>query len=95
MDLGIAHARSGHRTEALALHEECVVRSRVEFGAPALLACLCGELGYIDQAFEFFERGYDVRDTWMMFLHHPRWHFFDSLRNDPRFAEMRERVGLG
>ena len=95
IDMGIAHARSGNRTEALALHEECVVRSRVEFGAPALLACLCGELGFIDQAFEFLERGYEVRDTWMMFLHHPNFLFFDSLRNDPRFADLRQRVGMG
>ncbi len=95
IDMGIAHARSGNRTDALALHEECVVRSRVEFGAPALLACLCGELGFIDQAFEFLERGYEVRDTWMMFLHHPNFLFFDSLRNDPRFDDLRQRVGLG
>lgn len=35
---------------------------------------------------------FDVRDTWMIFLH-TEWRFFDSLRNDPRFTEMVERVG--
>lgn len=29
----------------------------------------------------------------MIFLHLPQWTLFDSLRSDPRFTEMVERVG--
>jgi len=90
--IGISHARLGNRSEALAIHEESIARSRVEMSAPTLLACLSGELGFVDEAFELLERGFEVRDTWMVFLHQP-WPYFDSLRDDPRFAEMIARVG--
>ena len=65
----------------------------MESVAPAHLACLSGELGKIDLAFELLERAYEVRDAWMMYLRH--FHYFDSLRGDPRFDEMITRVGIG
>ena len=64
----------------------------MEYAAPAHLACLCEELGKTDQAFEFLERAYEARDVWMMFLRF--FHYFDSLRGDPRFDEMIKRVGI-
>ena len=92
-EMGIAHVRSGDMGQGLALHEELVARSNVEFAAPTHLACLCGELGKTEQAFEFLERAYEVRDAWMIFLRF--WHYYDSLRGDPRFDEMITRVGIG
>ncbi len=90
--MALAHARSGDIREATAIAEELVARSSVEHGGTAHLACVCGELGKTDQAFEFLERAYEARDVWMMFLRF--WHYFDSLRGDPRFDEMITRVEI-
>ena len=86
-EMALAHARSGATREATAIHAELVARSSMEYVAPAHLACVCGELGKTDQAFEFLERAYEARDSWMIFLRF--WHFFDSLRTPSHGARDR------
>ena len=46
----------------------------------------------IKTAFEWLERGLTMRDGWMIYLKQDP--ILDSLRLDPRFAELVKRVGL-
>jgi hypothetical protein len=49
-------------------------------------------LGHADEAFRQLDRALEERSSWMAFAAvNPR---LDSLRKDPRFAEVRRRVGL-
>ena len=49
-------------------------------------------LGEKDQAFQSLERAYQERSAWMGYLKVDP--FLDSLRPDPRFADLVRRVGL-
>jgi serine/threonine-protein kinase len=55
-------------------------------------ACLYAQAGDKDKALEYLEKTYQRREHWMAYLQvDPR---FDSLRADPRFRELIQRVGL-
>ena len=51
-----------------------------------------GLLGEYDRAFAYLERAYGARDFYLIFLNADP--AFDSLRADPRFAELVRRVGI-
>lgn len=56
------------------------------------MANLCAHSGDKDQAFEWLEKAYESRDEWVRFLKvEPA---FDSLRADPRYADLLRRIGL-
>ena len=68
-------------------------RARGErYVSPAELAVLYAALGEREQAFKSLEKGFAARDLQLQFLGiDPA---FDSLRDDPRFADLMRRVGL-
>ncbi len=90
--LGHAHAASGNRAGAASLLEELTELSKHRYVAPYFLAVIEAGLGEHDRAFEFLEKAYAERSSWLVFLKvEPR---LDSLRGDPRFQELLRRVGL-
>ena len=59
---------------------------------PLSLALAHAAAGQTDEAFEFLEKAWRIREQWLVFLRvDPR---FDPLRADPRFEEMARRIGL-
>jgi tetratricopeptide (TPR) repeat protein len=61
-------------------------------GPPIQLAVLSGEAGELDAAFRHLGRAINGRDPCLVHLAvAPQW---DSLRGDPRFAEVLSRMGL-
>jgi TolB-like protein/tetratricopeptide (TPR) repeat protein len=90
--LATAHARAGHRAEALRLLEELKQRQKMGFvQATSFINPNLG-LGNYDEAFAWFERAYHEREGILQWLKvHP---FFDPVRGDPRFADLLHRVGL-
>ena len=86
------HALSGNRSQALRsigalrrLSKTCYVQSN-------LIALIYTALGQRDEAFDWLERAYAERDEDLCLLKvDPR---FDSLRPDPKFTSLLERVGL-
>ena len=89
--LAYIYARMGEETRARAILEapgEFDDEASVAWSSAAVYAAL----GDSDQAFDQLERAYRGRKRQVMTLAvNPR---FDSLRDDPRFDEFLERVGL-
>jgi serine/threonine protein kinase/Tfp pilus assembly protein PilF len=88
--LGAAYARAGDRQRAQAILKR--LESGKSYVSPAELAVLYAALGEREQAFKSLEKGFAARDLQLQFLGvDPA---FDSLRGDPRFADLMRRVGL-
>jgi hypothetical protein len=66
--------------------------SDFERGQPTSLAMIHARLGDTEAAFQWLERGYEMRTRSVVNLNvEPQ---FDPLRSDPRFADLVRRVGL-
>lgn len=51
-----------------------------------------GALGEADEAFRWLDRAVAVRDDWLPFI--DSWPRYEAIRQDPRFLELRRRIGL-
>ncbi len=90
--IGYVYAVSGKRGEAQRVLDELKALSKQRYVASHRIAMVYGGLGQKDQAFEWLEKAYARRDVLVPFLKVvPE---FDSLRSDPRFADLLRRVGL-
>jgi DNA-binding winged helix-turn-helix (wHTH) protein/TolB-like protein/Flp pilus assembly protein TadD len=90
--LALAYARSGRRKEALVILDYLKERSKSKYVPPSVIAFVYAGLGEKDEAFEWLERSYAGRDFLMGFINVEP--YFDGLRDDPRFNDLRQRVGL-
>ncbi len=91
--LAYAYAASGDRAAALRIIDDLKRRSARELVPPVHIAIAYGALGDLTQAFAWLNRGIDEHDIYI-----PENFFeplLDPLRNDPRFAAVVTRMGLG
>ncbi len=88
-----AYARGGRREDALRLLAEMKRRRAAGyFPAGAFVNAYLG-LGDRDQAFVWLEEAYREQSNILQFMKtHP---FFDPIRSDPRFVDLKKRIGLG
>ena len=88
-----AYAHAGRRSDALRLLAELKRRKKAGYiPAGAFVNAYLG-LGDNEQAFYWLEQAYKEQSNILQFLKtHP---YFDPIRNDPRFADLVRRVGLG
>ncbi len=90
--LARAYGRAGRRTDALRIVEELHRRERIAYVPPAPFVHAYVGLDDRDRAFEVLERAYQERSNIVQFLGtHP---LYDTLRPDPRFADLLRRVHL-
>lgn len=90
--LGYAYAISGKRDQALNLLAEANRLSKRRYVSPFIPAGIYMGLGDKDRTFEWLERAYQDRDWRIGMLNvEPA---FNSLRSDPRFADLLKRAGL-
>ncbi len=91
--LGHAYALSGNRAEAQKILDHLKEVSAHRWVAPYNVAVIYAGLGHKDQAFALLDLAYKDRSYYL-----PTYLAtdarMDSLRSDPRFAELRKRVGL-
>jgi len=91
--LGHAYALSGKRSEAQKVLEHLKGVSAHSWVAPYNIAVIYAGLGEKEQAFAFLDQAYKDRSYYL-----PTYLAtdarIDSLRSDPRFVELRKRVGL-
>jgi serine/threonine-protein kinase len=91
---GLSHvyAVSGKKSEARLVLDELKQLSGREYVPAYSIALVYAGLGEKDQAFAWLEKAYAEHSFNMAWLKvEPRW---DSLRSDPRFADLLRRVGL-
>jgi DNA-binding winged helix-turn-helix (wHTH) protein/TolB-like protein/Tfp pilus assembly protein PilF len=90
--LAYAYAISGHKDKALTLLDDLKERMKQRYIGAFGIAIIYVGLGDSDQALEWLQKAYEDRSPLMITLKvEPR---FDSLRADPRFADLLRRVGL-
>jgi DNA-binding winged helix-turn-helix (wHTH) protein/Flp pilus assembly protein TadD len=90
--LGRVHAMRGDRAAAEAALAELAARSKDTFVTSYALAAIYAAMGDSGTALDWLERALAERSYWMIYLNvDPA---LDSLRAEPRFAELRKRAGL-
>lgn len=90
--LAYVYAVSGRRREAQQVIDELKKRAQRTYIPSSLIGMIYAGLGDKDQAFAWIEEGYRSRDSLLVFLKVDPT--FDSLRSDPRFTDLLQRVGF-
>ena len=90
--LAQAYAGSGRRDKANDILSELLAASKTRYVSPANLALGYVGLGNADAALTALEQGYAEHSQALTFLKADP--AYDSLRSDPRFADLLRRVGL-
>lgn len=90
--LGYAYGVSGKRGEAQKVLDQLKQRSEQSYVSPYFIALVYTGLGDKDQAFEWLEKAYNERHPYLAFFKVEP--VFDTLRSDPRFADLLRRIGL-
>jgi len=89
------YSKSGDETSALAILEDLIsLRDNPDRGyAPAFLIAYIDEgLGRTGDALDWLEQAMEDRDGWLIYLNtYPR---FESLRGEPRFKDILQRLQL-
>jgi class 3 adenylate cyclase/Tfp pilus assembly protein PilF len=90
--LGHAYASAGNEEEAVKNLDKLMERSKRQYLPAYWIALVYIGLGDKERAFEWLERAYQDRSSWLVWMKvEPR---FDVLRSDPRFASLLSRMGL-
>ncbi|MDQ3688059.1 MAG: tetratricopeptide repeat-containing serine/threonine-protein kinase [Acidobacteriota bacterium] len=90
--LGYAYAVSGREAEARHILKELEALTERQYVSPCRFAILYAGLGEKDLAFQWLDRAYDELDILLVYINVTP--FYDPIRDDPRFGELRHRLGL-
>ena len=91
-DLGYGYAVAGKRAESLAVLKELEANHEKQEAFPADIAAVLAGLGEKDQAFAWLEKDFQTREGRLARI---RYHApYESLRSDPRYADLLRRMGL-
>jgi hypothetical protein len=90
--LGTGYARAGRSDKAREILGDLLERSKRMYISPFMLALLCIVLDERDRAFEFLEEAYRSGDTDLSYLKIEP--ILDTVRSDPRYKAMLNRIGL-
>ena len=86
------YASAGRSEEAQEILRDILTSSKGDYVPSGNVAFVYAALGEKERAFEWLERAYEERSSWMTTLStDPR---YDPLRSDLRFADLLRRVGL-
>ena len=90
--IGHAYAASGRKSDAQRVLDELKELSKRIYVDSYFVAAIHASLGNKDEAFKELETAREERSTWLGRLKvEPN---FDSLRSDPRFTNLVQRIGL-
>ena len=90
--LGYIYGVAGKREKAQEILNYYLELSKKEFVWPASIGAIYIGLGEKDKAFEWLEKSYELREAWMIHLKVDP--IFDSLRSDPRFQDLVDRMNF-
>jgi len=90
--LGYLFGKADKRDEAQKILDYFLIRSEQGYFPPLMIAQVYVGIGDLDQAFEWLDKAYKIRDATQIFLkEHPA---FLDLHSDPRWADQMKKRGL-
>lgn len=90
--LGYTYAVSGREAEARSVLADLEATKQRQYVSPYRFAVLYAGLGDKEMAFRSLNQAYDDLDVLLVYVN--QMPFFDSIREDPRFGELTQRMGL-
>jgi serine/threonine protein kinase/Flp pilus assembly protein TadD len=90
--LARGYAAAGKRTEALKIISNLRELSKRRYVSSYVIAQIYTALGDTSRAFQWLDKAYQDRDTWLDWLKAEPG--FDSLRSDPRFQDLLRRMNF-
>jgi tetratricopeptide (TPR) repeat protein len=87
-----AQVSAGQRDAAIRTRQKLEALSLTRYVAPTHLALASLALGEKDKAFHWLNRGLEIRDVMLLYL--KTLPAYDSIRDDPRFAQLLQHLGL-
>jgi len=90
--LGYAYAKVGNRAEAERIINQLQAKSKESYISPYFIAVVYSGLDEKDAAFEWLEKACDERHPYLTLMAVEP--VFNNLHSDPRFQELKRRVGL-
>jgi eukaryotic-like serine/threonine-protein kinase len=91
-EVGKVYARSGIEAALSEWAQQEVELSKRRYEDPALIGFIYAKAGEKDQAFAWLEKGLKEKSDRIQYLKID--HMVDSLRSDPRYADMLKRMGM-
>ena len=91
-DLGYIYAGSGNKAEANKILGELLERTKTEYVSAYDIASVYAGLEEKEKVFAWLEKAFQERSLAIVGLKSDQ--YWDSLRSDPRFADLLRRVGL-
>ena len=88
---GYVQAVAGNKTKAESKVQEMLQRKKERYVPPYNLALVFAGLGQTESAQHWLQQAFEDRDVHMTFLRDHKW---DSMRGNPQFQRIVERVGL-
>jgi tetratricopeptide (TPR) repeat protein len=94
MRAALAHSygKAGRKKEALQILDDLTSLAQCKYVAPHFFAAIHIGLGENDRALDYLEKSYEDHSHWLIYLHIDP--VMDDLRDEPRFQDLLERVGL-
>jgi eukaryotic-like serine/threonine-protein kinase len=91
--LGSCYGGSGNKEKALSLLDRLNEAATQAYVAPMSWVMLYLGVGDTEKAFEWLEKAAEARDILLYYL--KVGPIYDSIRDDPRYADLLHRIGLG
>jgi len=85
-------AMADRRNQAIQILDDLTKLTTEKYIAPYFFAGIHAGLGEDDRAIEYLEKSYEEHSHWLIYLHIDPG--MDSLRTNPRFQDLLQRVGL-
>jgi serine/threonine protein kinase/Flp pilus assembly protein TadD len=90
--LGVAYAKLGQREKAVNVLRELEERSKQTYVPKTSIAVIYAALGEIEKALELLEKAYEERDQMLLYI--KETYDLHNLELDPRYMELRKKIGL-
>jgi serine/threonine-protein kinase len=95
VQLGLAYSRSGAMEEVGRMLDTLETRAKTQYVPYSLRGALKAELGHKKEAMDYLRRGFEKREEHILLMLHVDTLSYASLRSDPAFREIMEKVRTG